>query len=105
MPREAAPIGAYRAPFARLALASPARQSSLERRSTVPKYLVTATQTIYYGRQSAWIEVEAESEATAKEEAKRKYADGEVFFDVDDVQDVGEPRFEIFETLGMEPAQ
>jgi hypothetical protein len=88
-------------------LASPARQSSLgKEKPPMPTYLVTAHQRIYYGNQSCLIEVEAADEAAAKLEAKRRYADGDLFFSVDDVQDVSEPTFE-FEIIKeeKEPAQ
>lgn len=71
----------------------------------MPRYLVRAHQRIFYGNQSATIEVEANSETAAKKEAKRKYESGEIFFDVDDVQEVGEPRFEADEMMEQEPAQ
>ncbi len=72
----------------------------------MPRYLVTARQRIHYGNQSCMIEVDAESEAAAKQEANRRYDDGMLFFSVDDVQDVSEPTFE-FEIIEeeMEPAQ
>jgi hypothetical protein len=71
----------------------------------VPRYLVTARQRIHYGNQSCEIEVDAESEAAAKQEAKRRYVDGMLFFSVDDVQDVSEPDYEIELEKEVEPAQ
>ena len=61
----------------------------------MPRYLVTARQHIHYGNQSCEIEVDAESEAAAKQEAQRRYEDGNLFFSVDDVQDDSNPDNEI----------
>lgn len=107
-PTGASPYLAPSAPFARLALASPARQSSLEHGqedTTVPRYLVTAHQRIHYGNQSCEIEVEAESEGAAKQEARRRYSAGMLFFDVGDVQDVSEPDYDIKFAEEKEPTQ
>lgn len=71
----------------------------------MPRYLVTAHQRIHYGNQSCEIEVDAESEAAAKREAKRRYEDGALFFSVDDVQDVSNPDYEIELMKEEEPAQ
>ena len=71
----------------------------------MPRYLVTARQRIHYGNQSCEIEVDAESEAAARQEAKRRYDDGSLFFSVDDVQDVSEPDYDIKLEEEKEPAQ
>jgi len=67
----------------------------------VPRYLVTARQRIFY---TCKFEIEADSEAAAKQEAQIKYQDGDLVFRVD-TEGVSNPDYEIELMKEEEPAQ